>query len=430
MSSRNHQDHYEAMIDVEEALSKILSVFKPLPALETSILEANGMVLAENIMSEINIPPLDNSAMDGYAIKYENVENASAKNPKILRVIATTAAGDLPYSTLSNNESVRIMTGAPIPGGANAVVPFEETSDNFNDASSTSKSEVQIHNSSFVGQNIRQAGQDVKNGETVLKSGTVLHPSHIALIASVGKSTVKVYRKPQVAIVATGNEITKPGNKLENGRIYDSNSYGIGSAVIEAGGNPLITGIARDDFESIEKQLNQCKGADLVITSAGVSKGDFDIVKNVLSKNGKMEFHSVRMKPGKPLAFGVLRQGDNLIPLVGLPGNPVSALVAFEQFCRPAIRLMLGHEFVPRVTIKAILDDEIDNPDGRRVYARVLVYKKHDVYHASLSGIQSSNILSTMGKANGLAICPENKARIKSGQEVTVIMLYWPSEVF
>ena len=418
------------MIDVEEALSKILSVFKPLPALETSILEANGMVLAENIMSEINIPPLDNSAMDGYAIKYENVENASAKNPKILRVIATTAAGDLPYSTLSNNESVRIMTGAPIPGGANAVVPFEETSDNFNDASSTSKSEVQIHNSSFVGQNIRQAGQDVKNGETVLKSGTVLHPSHIALIASVGKSTVKVYRKPQVAIVATGNEITKPGNKLENGRIYDSNSYGIGSAVIEAGGNPLITGIARDDFESIEKQLNQCKGADLVITSAGVSKGDFDIVKNVLSKNGKMEFHSVRMKPGKPLAFGVLRQGDNLIPLVGLPGNPVSALVAFEQFCRPAIRLMLGHEFVPRVTIKAILDDEIDNPDGRRVYARVLVYKKHDVYHASLSGIQSSNILSTMGKANGLAICPENKARIKSGQEVTVIMLYWPSEVF
>ena len=418
------------MIDVEEALSKILSVFKPLPALETSILEANGMVLAENIMSEINIPPLDNSAMDGYAIKYENVENASAKNPKILRVIATTAAGDLPYSTLSNNESVRIMTGAPIPGGANAVVPFEETSDNFNDASSTNKSEVRIHNSSFVGQNIRQAGQDVKNGETVLKSGTVLHPSHIALIASVGKSTVKVYRKPQVAIVATGNEITKPGNKLENGRIYDSNSYGIGSAVIEAGGNPLITGIARDDFESIEKQLNQCKGADLVITSAGVSKGDFDIVKNVLSKNGKMEFHSVRMKPGKPLAFGVLRQGDNLIPLVGLPGNPVSALVAFEQFCRPAIRLMLGHEFVPRVTIKAILDDEIDNPDGRRVYARVLVYKKHDVYHASLSGIQSSNILSTMGKANGLAICPENKARIKSGQEVTVIMLYWPSEVF
>ncbi|PZC44859.1 MAG: molybdopterin molybdotransferase [Chloroflexi bacterium] len=418
------------MIDVEEALSKILSVFKPLPALETSILEANGMVLAENIMSEINIPPLDNSAMDGYAIKYENVENASAKNPKTLRVIATTAAGDLPYSALSNNESVRIMTGAPIPGGANAVVPFEETSDNFNDASSTSKSEVQIHNSSFVGQNIRQAGQDVKNGETVLKSGTVLHPSHIALIASVGKATVKVYRKPQVAIVATGNEITEPGHKLEHGRIYDSNSYGIASAVIEAGGNPLITGIARDDFKSIEKQLNQCKGADLVITSAGVSKGDFDIVKNVLSKNGTMEFHSVRMKPGKPLAFGVLRQSDNLIPLVGLPGNPVSALVAFEQFCRPAIRLMLGHEFVPRVTIKAILDDKIDNPDGRRVYARALVYKKHDVYHASLSGIQSSNILSAMGRANGLAICPENRAHIKSGQEVTVIMLYWPSEVF
>ena len=418
------------MIDVEDALSKILSVFKPLQVLETSILETNGMVLAENIVSEINIPSLDNSAMDGYAVKYENVENASTKNPKTLKVVATTAAGELPYSTLSNNESVRIMTGAPIPEGANAVVPFEETSDNFNDASSTSKSEVQIHNSSFIGQNVRKAGQDVKNGETVLEAGTVLHPSHVALIASAGKATVKVYRKPQVAIVATGNEITKPGHKLKQGQIYDSNSYGIASAVIEAGGNPLIIGIARDDFESIEKQLNRCKGADLVITSAGVSKGDFDIVKNVLSKNGKMEFHSVRMKPGKPLAFGVLRQTNGLVPLVGLPGNPVSALVAFEQFCRPAIRLMLGHEFVPRATIKAVLDGEIDNPDGRRVYARALVYKKHDVYHVSLSGIQSSTILSAMSKANGLAICPENRACIKSGEKVTVMMLYWPSEVF
>ena len=418
------------MIDVEDALSKILSVFKPLQVLETSILETNGMVLAENIVSEINIPSLDNSAMDGYAVKYENVENASTKNPKTLKVVATTAAGELPYSTLSNNESVRIMTGAPIPEGANAVVPFEETSDNFNDASSTSKSEVQIHNSSFIGQNVRKAGQDIKNGETVLEAGTVLHPSHVALIASAGKATVKVYRKPQVAIVATGNEITKPGHKLKQGQIYDSNSYGIASAVIEAGGNPLIIGIARDDFESIEKQLNRCKGADLVITSAGVSKGDFDIVKNVLSKNGKMEFHSVRMKPGKPLAFGVLRQTNGLVPLVGLPGNPVSALVAFEQFCRPAIRLMLGHEFVPRATIKAVLDGEIDNPDGRRVYARALVYKKHDVYHVSLSGIQSSTILSAMSKANGLAICPENRACIKSGEKVTVMMLYWPSEVF
>ena len=199
---------------------------------------------------------------------------------------------------------------------------------------------------------------------------------------------------------------------------------------MEAGGNPTIVGIARDNFESIEKKLNKCNKSDLVITSAGVSKGDFDIVKDVLSKNGTIEFHSVRMKPGKPLAFGVLNQNGKLVPLVGLPGNPVSALVAFEQFCRPAIRLMLGHEFIPRATIKAILDEEIDNQDGRRIYARAFVYKKQDVYHVSLSGVQSSNILSTMAKANGLAICPENKTGIKAGETVTVMMLYWPPEVF
>ena len=430
MSSKRHADHHESMIDVEDALSKILAVFRPLSIQETSILETNGMVLAEDIISEIDIPPLDNSAMDGYAVKYENVENASSKNPKKLKVVGTTAAGELPYSTLLNNESIRIMTGAPIPTGANAVVPFEKTSDNFNNKNSSTTSEVQILTSSFVGQNVRKAGQDVKNGEVVLKSGSVLHPSHIALIASVGKATVKVFRRPQVAILATGNEITKPGNKLEQGRIYDSNSYGIASAVTEAGGNPLIVGIAKDNFDSIEKKLNQCKDSDLVITSAGVSKGDFDMVKNVLSQNGTIEFHSVRMKPGKPLAFGVLRQNKKLIPLVGLPGNPVSALVAFEQFCRPAIRLMLGHKFIPRATIKAILDDDIDNPDGRRIYARSLVYKKNDVYHVSLIGVQSSNILSAMGKANGLAICPENKTLVKAGEAVTVMMLYWPSEVF
>ena len=250
------------------------------------------------------------------------------------------------------------------------------------------------------------------------------------MIASVGKAKVKVFRKPKVAILATGNEITKPGSKLKKGRIYDSNSYGIASAVTEAGGLPLIVGIAKDNFDYIEKKLDQCKGSDLVITSAGVSKGDFDIVKNVLSQNGTIEFHSVRMKPGKPLAFGVLKQNNELIPLVGLPGNPVSALVAFEQFCRPAIRLMLGHEFIPRATIKAILDDDIDNPDGRRIYARALVYKKGNVYHVSLIGAQSSNILSAMGKANGLAICPETKTSVKAGEAVTVMMMYWPSEVF
>ncbi|MAO88983.1 MAG: molybdopterin molybdenumtransferase MoeA, partial [Dehalococcoidia bacterium] len=255
MSSKRHADHHESMIDVEDALSKILAVFRPLSIQETSILETNGMVLAEDIISEIDIPPLDNSAMDGYAVKYENVENASSKTPKKLKVVGTTAAGELPYSTLLNNESIRIMTGAPIPTGANAVVPFEKTSDNFNNKNSNTTSEVQILTSSFVGQNVRKAGQDVKNGEVVLKSGSVLHPSHIALIASVGKATVKVFRRPQVAILATGNEITKPGNKLEQGRIYDSNSYGIASAVTEAGGLPLIVGIAKDNFDSIEKKL-------------------------------------------------------------------------------------------------------------------------------------------------------------------------------
>ncbi|MBR61942.1 MAG: molybdopterin molybdenumtransferase MoeA [Dehalococcoidia bacterium] len=429
MVSNHSACHNESMIDVEDALSKILSVFSTLSIRDANILEANGMVLAQDVISEINIPPLDNSAMDGYAIKHEDVNDATPKNPKTLRVVATTAAGDLPYSTLLNNESVRIMTGAPVPIGATSVIPFEDTSDNFKDKTSSDKN-VLIYTNSETGKNVRKAGQDVTSGEIVLKSGTELHASHIALIASLGKAKVKVFRRPEVAILATGNEISEPGSSLNKGQIYDSNSYGIAAAVKEAGGNPSILGIAKDDFHSIEEKLNMCNKSDFVITSAGVSKGDFDIVKDVLSKNGSIEFHSVRMKPGKPLAFGMLQHNNKHIPLVGLPGNPVSALVAFEQFCRPAIRLMLGNKFSPRATIKAILDDEIRNPDGRRIYARAIVYKKNDVYHASLSGVQSSNILSAMAKANGLAICPENKSSVQPGEEVAVMMLYWPSEVF
>lgn len=418
------------MLNVEEALEQILAVLEPLPITNISILEADGMVLAKNIISQIDIPPLDNSAMDGYAVKSDNVQNASPSLPIALRVVGTTAAGQLPFQSLVDGHSVRIMTGAPIPLGSDAVIPFEETSDNSNELNVTSNNEVLILHPAFQGKNIRQAGQDVRKGDKVITAGTVLRPAHIALIASLGKSKVAVHRPPVVAVLATGDEITKPGHQLTKGMIYDSNSYGIASSIKEAGGKPVVVGIARDNVDSIERKLFEIKDCDLIITSAGVSKGDFDIVKNVLKKNGAIQFHSVRMKPGKPLAFGLLEQKNSSVPLIGLPGNPVSALVAFEQFCRPAIRLMSGHKLIARTTINAVLDDTIDNPDGRRVYARVHAYKKKDVYHASLTGEQSSNILSAMGKANGLAICPENKTSINAGEDVTVMMLYWNAEVF
>ena len=431
MRKHGHRHHQGSMLSVEEALQRILSVVNVLDPEEKDPLDALGQVLAEDAVSRYDIPPLDNSAMDGYAVQARSVRGASEDTPVVLRVVGSVAAGELPGDEVAPGTAVRIMTGAPTPRGADAIVPFEDTDEVSRRASGESMSEIGINVEADEGANIRPAGQDVREGQIVLEKGAVLRPAEIGVLASLGDSKVKVIRRPVVAILATGDELLEPGDEHSPGRIYDSNSYSVAAGVQRYGGTPKMLGIARDNLESMNAKLREGLESDILITSAGVSKGDYDMVKDVLARQGKIDFWSVRMKPAKPLAFGVLASPDGRqVPHLGLPGNPVSALVAFEQFGRAAIHKMLGKTDFHKPSIKAVLDEPIYNTDGRRVYARAIVTKRNGAYHARLTGHQSSNILTSMARANGLAICPEDQPKKDAGEMVEVQMLDWPEEVF
>ena len=419
------------MFSVEDALDRIMRHFHPLEANRTPLLEAIGQVLAEDALATHDIPPLDNSAMDGYALQAADLRGASADNPITLRVAGAVAAGELPTVDVTPGSAVRIMTGAPVPDGADAVVPFEDTDEMERRNSGTRLSEIAIRYQVSVGDDIRPAGQDVRKGERVLQAGTVLRPSEIGVLASLGYDSVSVFRRPVVAILATGNELLEPGQPYQPGMIYDSNTYSIAASVIRYGGVPKLIGIARDNLDSMNASLRDGLDSDMLVTSAGVSKGDYDMVKDVLAQHGEIDFWSVRMRPAKPLAFGILNAGEGRkVPLLGLPGNPVSALVAFEQFGRAAIRRMLGKPDAPKPTITAVLDDPIHNGDNRRVYARAVIRRENGAYRASLTGDQGSNLLTSMARANGLAICPEDLPVKEAGETVQVQMLDWTEETF
>jgi len=419
------------MLSVEEALERILSFVHVLEPEEKPLLEALGQVLAEDVVSRYDIPHLDNSAMDGYAVKAADLKGASAKSPVNLRVIGSVAAGYLPENTVTNGTAVRIMTGAPIPDGADTVVPFEDTDETERRNADKSLSEIGVSIELDRGADIRPAGQDVRQGQKVLEKGSLLRHAEIGVLASLGNSTVKVIRRPVVAVLATGDELLEPGDEYGPGKIFNSNNYSLASGIIRYGGVPKLIGIARDNLESMNAKLSAGLDTDLLITSAGVSKGDYDMVKDVLAQHGKIDFWSVRMRPAKPLAFGVLNAPDGRqVPHLGLPGNPVSSLVAFEQFGRAAIQKMLGKVRLPKPTIQAVLEEPIHNNDGRRVYARAIITKGNGAYHARLTGNQSSNLLTSMSLANGLAICPEDVPVKRAGEIVDVQMLDWPEEVF
>ena len=422
------------MLSVEEARSRILEMFQPLESERKPILEALGQVLAEDVSSPMSIPPLANSAMDGYAVQSSDVTGATPDTPKSLRVIGQVAAGQLPQNEVVPGTAVRIMTGGPIPPGADTVVPFEDT-DEYDLKSSgmglSDIAEIKVNIGASEGSNVRPAGQDISKGQTVLKKGVLLRPSEIGVLASVGRDMVEVVRRPVVAVIATGDELMEPGGPIAPGKIYDSNSYSVTAAVLRYGGVPRFLGIARDNLESMNAKLEEGLDADLLLTSAGVSRGDYDIVKDLLASRGKVAFWSVRMRPAKPLAFGVFpRPGGRQVPHVGLPGNPVSALVAFEELVRPAILRMLGRTDLEKPTIRAELEEDVVNTDGRRVFARVVVTRRNGRYYACLTGDQGSGVLTSMALANGLAICPEDVPRMKAGEEVDVQMLDWPEGVF
>ena len=422
------------MLSVEEARSRILEMFQPLESERKPILEALGQVLAEDVSSPMSIPPLANSAMDGYAVQSSDITGATPDTPTSLRVIGQVAAGQLPQNEVVPGTAVRIMTGGPIPPGADTVVPFEDT-DEYDLKSSgmglSDIAEIKVNIGASEGSNVRPAGQDISKGQTVLKKGMLLRPSEIGVLASVGRDMVEVVRRPVVAVIATGDELLEPGGPIAPGKIYDSNSYSVAAAVLRYGGVPSFLGIARDNLESMNAKLEEGLDADLLLTSAGVSRGDYDIVKDLLASRGKVAFWSVRMRPAKPLAFGVFpRPGGRLVPHVGLPGNPVSALVAFEELVRPAILRMLGRTDLEKPTIRAELEEDVVNTDGRRVFARVVVTRRDGRYYACLTGDQGSGVLTSMALANGLAICPEDVPRMKAGEVVDVQMLDWPEGVF
>lgn len=411
------------MISVEEALDKILNTVCVLEPEEKPILDCLGQVLAVDVKSSINVPPHDNSAMDGYAVRSTDLCSATSNKPVILKVIGEVAAGYMSDQKVTTGTAIRIMTGAPIPDGADTVVQFENTDELERKGCNNVLKEIGISNSAQKGLNIRYRGEDISTGQTVLKKATVLRAAEIGVLASLGIHHIAVVRRPVISVLSTGDELCDINSPLEAGKIFDSNAYSIAASILSCGGIPRIIGIGKDTIQSLKLKINEGLNADMLITSGGVSKGDYDVVKDVLAGMGEISFWTVRMKPGKPLAFGTIKKKNKEIPHLGLPGNPASSMITFEQFARPAIMKMMGKSNFQRPLVQAVIDGNIKNSDGRRIYARVNVFKECDNYKASLTGPQGSGILMSMALANGLAIVPEDCPAIKAGDRVTVQLL-------
>jgi molybdopterin molybdotransferase len=420
------------MISVEEALEKVLSYVEVLEPERKPILDCLGQVLAEDVSSSIDIPPLDNSAMDGYALRAEDTRGAGESSPVYLTVVGEVAAGSMPTNEVRSGTAIRIMTGAPLPEGADAVVQFENTDEVNRKSSGGDLGQIGILCQAKKGLNVRGRGEDIAKGKLILKKGRMLRPQEIGILASLGHSTALVIRHPIVAILATGDELTGVDQPLAPGKIHDSNTYIIAAEVSRYGGIPKILGIGRDSVRSLTKKINEGLDADMLITSGGVSKGDYDVVKDVLAEHGEVGFWTVRMKPGKPIAFGIMKKmeggREKKVPHLGLPGNPVSSMVTFEQFARPAILKMMGKKILAKPVIRAIIEDDVADTDGRRLFARVSVTRRGGQYYASVTGPQGSGILTSMAKANGLAVIPENSKGLKAGDMVEVQMLDWNEE--
>jgi molybdopterin molybdotransferase len=403
----------EPMLTVEQALERVLGAFQPLEPERVPILAALGRVLAEDVRAGEDIPPHANSSMDGYAVLAADTDDVSADHPTRLRIVGEVAAGRVPDAKITSGAAMRIMTGAPLPPGADAVVKVEDTE--------TDGRWVDVYVKVPVGNYIRPAGEDVHRGELVLPKSTLLRPQEIGMLATLGRKEALVHRRPRIGVLATGDEVIEIDQPLTPGKIRNTNSYSNAAQVLKHGGVPALLGVAHDSVEDLTEKIRVGleQGVDLLLTSGGVSVGDFDLVKDVLAAEGEIDFWRVRMKPGKPLAFGHIGG----VPFLGLPGNPVSAMVSFEIFVRPAIWKMLGRTDLKRPTLQATLMDEIEHKDERRHYARVRVEKRDGETLATLAGGQGSGILSSMVKANALAIIPEEWDHAPGGAQVQVMML-------
>ncbi len=427
------------MISVEAARERMLAHFAPLPAEAAPLLETRGQVLAEDVRGGFDIPPADNTAMDGYAVRASDTAGATPDAPRTLRVTGYLPAGSVFEGFVGAGEAVRIMTGAPIPRGTDAVVPFEESDEQDEGRPAVQweqapRDSVRIDVEAKPGANLRFAGEDLHAGELALPRDAVIGPAQIGVLAALGLEEAPVIRRPRVAILSTGDELLRPGQPLAPGKIYDSNAFSLAAQVEDYGGVPRVLEVAADSVEALTARIDEgLADSDMLVTSAGVSLGDFDVVKDVLAQRGEIGFWTVRMRPGKPLAFGVFPGPEGRpIPHLGLPGNPVSAMVTMELFGRAAIFTMLGKpDAWERPVVRAVTADRIVNSDGRRFYARAVVTLEpgtggngeHARYVARLTGPQGSGVLTSMALANGYAVCPEDVAAIEAGEECDVILV-------
>lgn len=408
----------EPLLSVDEARERVLAELAALPAETVSLREALGRVLARDLEARHDLPPFSNSSMDGYALRAADARGASEGNRVRLRVVAEVRAGFSEPAPLPVGAAARVMTGAPIPLGADCVVPAEQTDAGGRGA--TLPAQVGVRAEMRPGQNIRPAGFDLRAGEKVLSRGTRLRPQEIALLASLGEASAAVTRRPRVAILSTGSELVPVGGSLRRGEIYESNSWMLEALVCQEGGEPLLLEIARDDPAEVGRRFDNAaeQGADLILSSAGVSVGEYDFVRPVVEKNGRLSFWRVNVRPGRPLAFGRYRD----VPLLGLPGNPVSSFVTFELFARPAIHALLGSAPRPRPRVTATLTEEIKS-DGRETYLRAHAEAGATGWSVGLSGSQESSALRGLARANSLIRLPAGTTQVPRGGSVEVWLL-------
>jgi molybdopterin molybdotransferase len=398
-------------LSVDEALERILARVRTLEPLSVDLLDALGATLADDAIADRDVPPFRNSAMDGYAVIAADVAGA----PATLRVVGEIAAGAMPSRPIVRGEAMRIMAGAPLPDGADTIVRVEDT-DNRTDS-------VTITVATKLGTSVRAAGEDLKRGETILRTGTVLRAAEIGVLATIGRKSVRVIARPRVAVLSNGDELVELDAPLRPGQIRDANRYSLASAARAMGATPVPLGIVRDTADDLRRALRDAASkADVIVTSGGVSVGDHDHVKPVVDELGSMDFWSIAIRPGRPLAFGEI---DGKL-IFGLPGNPVSSLLGFELFVRPALLKMAGRRLLQRPRVTANLDDTLDTPPGLRFFAR-------GVYDAATNtvrttGPQGSGILRSMALANCFIDVPETIQHLDRGASVTVIRTDLPED--
>jgi len=411
--SRREHDHGPAsgLLPVEEARERILSAIQPLAPIELPLQEAQGCVVAADAVAQGHLPEFSSSAMDGYAVRSHDVTDASEQEPVTLRVVGLARIGRRPEATVGGGEAVRIDTGAPVPAGADCVVPIEYTE--------AAGDRVRVRQPFAEGRNVRPAGEDVKAGEVLVPAGRRLSGAELGLLALSGHASVLAHPRPRVIVLSTGDELVEPWQKPAFGQVRDANSYTIFGGLREAGAVPYIAGIVRDDPEALKETiLSHLVQADAYISSGGVSVGERDVVKRAFFRRGEVGFFRVAMQPGMPQAFGMI-EGK---PYFGLPGNPVSVFVSFEVLVRPALMKLVGRRDLIRPEVTASLTTDISGPKDRMQFARVLVRRGPEGWTAESTGASSSNLISTVARANGLAMIPVGRETATAGSEVRVML--------